>query len=406
MPKLKKQILFVDDEPKILAGLRRMLHGFRREWEMEFAQSAFEALDRLAASPFDVVVTDMRMPGMDGAQLLEEVIRLYPATVRIILSGQSDLQAVFRCVGPAHQFLTKPCHSETLKSTVAQACRLRDHLVDERQKRMVSRVKSVPSRPSLYAALVAELESAQASIERVAEIVSHDVGMTAKTLQLVSSGFFGTPQRVAGPAQAVNLLGLDIVKPLVFSTEAFSPFDACEAERRLFERLIDHSVAVGRAASEIAVSETEDLVLVGDALLAGLLHDVGASVLAQHLPGRYFSMSGWFEPKRLSFRDVEKEALRATHADVGAYLMALWGLPDTIVEAIAHHHFPRLSSSRVFTPLTAVHVANALLEEQIVDVVGRPSPIDMDYLEQIGLAHRVETWREICLSAEPEGVLQ
>jgi len=440
VPELKKQILFVDDEPKILAGLRRMLHGFRREWEMEFAPSASEALDRLAASPFDVVVTDMRMPGTDGSQLLEEVMQRYPATVRIVLSGQCDRRAVMRCVGPAHQFLTKPCRSETLRTTVARACRLRDRLCDEWQKRMVSRIRSVPSLPSLYAALVAELESTQASIERVAAIVSRDVGMTAKVLQLVSSGFFGTPQRVAGPAQAVNLLGLDIIKPLVFSTEAFSPCDARQEERRPLERLIDHSVAVGRAAAEIAASETDDLVLVGDARVAGLLHDVGASVLAHHLPGRYFSTAGSLEaedepssnsptserdspifaarkpgespssssatPKRLSLWDVENEALRATCADVGAYLMALWGLPETIVEAIAHHHFPRLSSIRAFTPLTAVHVANAFLEEEIVDVVGVPSPIDVEYLEQIGLAGRVETWREICRSVEPEGVLQ
>jgi len=401
---LKNRALFVDDEPRILAGLRRTLHGLRREWEVEFVESGPEALGRLAAGRFDAVVTDVRMPGMDGAQLLDAVRKRHPATVRIILSGQCDRQAVLRCVGLAHQFLAKPCHSETLKRTLARVCGLCDRLVEPWQKGVASCVGSVPSRASLYAALIAELDSAQASIQRVAQIVSLDLGMTAKALQLVSSGFFGTPQRVSDAVEAVNLLGLDILKPLALSTEAFSPFHAYGAEARWLERLVDHSLAVGKAAKAIAEFETRDSVLVGDAFLAGFLHDVGASVLAQHLPDRYVCTSGVLRLKRPSPWETEKLAFRTAHADVGAYLMALWGLPDPIIEAIAHHHSPTLSSDQGFTPLTAVHVANAFLEQ--TGDVRVPCPMDVDYLERIGLLHRVEAWRGICRPLKQEGALR
>ncbi len=394
---MRKQILFVDDEPKVLQGLQRMLRSLRREWQMEFAEGGPQALDYLAASPFDVVVTDMRMPGMDGAQLLDEVMRLYPATVRIVLSGQCDRQAVLKCVGPAHQFLTKPCDSETLKSTVARACSLRDRLGDERRKCRVSRVTSVPSRPSVHAELVAELESPQASVRAVAEIVSRDVGMTAKILQLVSSSFFGTPQRVSDPAEAIHLLGLDTIKPLALSTEAFVPFDLDDVEGRWLQRLVEHSLAVGTAARAIAEAETKDRVLIGDAFLAGFLHEVGELALAQ-------PPAGHREQRYLG--EADKMRVDETDAGAGAYLMALWGLPDPIVTAIALQHFPSRSSDQSFTPLTALHVANAVLKEEASDAIGVSGTVDADYLKRIGCADRLNRWREICQMAMPEGVLR
>ncbi len=392
-----KRILFVDDEPKVLQGLRRMLRSLRRECDMEFAEGGPEALDWLAASPFDVVVTDMRMPGMDGAQLLDEVMKLYPFTVRIVLSGQCDRQVVLKCVGPAHQFLTKPCDSETLKSTVARACILRDRMVDDRHKCMVSRVTSVPSHPSVYAELVAELESPQPSMQRIAEIVSRDVGMAAKILQLVSSSFFGTPQRISDPARAVHLLGLDTIKPLVLSTEAFVPFHLDAGEGRWFEQLIDHSLTVGTAARAIAEAETKDGVLIGDAFLAGFLHEVGILALAHLFPGH---------GERQHPPEAANMHIDETYADTGAYLMALWGLPDPIVTAIALQQFPSRSSDQSFTPLTALHVADAVLDDAASDALGVSGPIDVDYLKRIGCLERLDRWCEICQAARPEGVSQ
>src|SRR5262245_37814840 len=99
-----KKILFVDDEPNVLQGLERMLRSMRHEWEMQFAMSGPAALERLAEQTFDVIVSDMRMPGMTGAQLLTEVSQRHPHIVRIILSGQADQEDILRSVGPTHQY--------------------------------------------------------------------------------------------------------------------------------------------------------------------------------------------------------------------------------------------------------------------------------------------------------------
>ncbi|MEO7650489.1 MAG: response regulator, partial [Bryobacteraceae bacterium] len=104
-----KQLLFVDDEPKVLEGLKRSLRPMREDWNMSFVTSGAEALQTLEQAPFDVIVSDMRMPVMDGAQLLNEVRQRFPQVVRIVLSGQSDKELIYQSIAATHQYLDKPC---------------------------------------------------------------------------------------------------------------------------------------------------------------------------------------------------------------------------------------------------------------------------------------------------------
>ncbi len=392
-----KRILFVDDEPNVLHGLERMLRRLRQEWHMEFAEGGSKALNCLANSPFDVVMTDMRMPGMDGAELLDEVMNLYPATVRIILSGQCDRQSVLKCVRPAHQFLTKPCPSEVIKSTVAQACDSCDRMVDDRQKPLLSRVTSLSSDPSVYADLVSELASPHASIRVVAELMSQDIGMSAKVLQLISSSFFGSPQRVTHPTAAVQLLGLDTIKSLTLSTDAFKPFDRDEVDEPWRRRLLSHSLAVALAAQTIAETESSNREVAGEAWLAGFLHEIGSLALAQSPHGH---------PEQQHVNEFEMANAAESNAKAGAYLLALWGLPAPVVTAVALQHSPACSPDRSFTPLTALHVANALLHEEASTSVPATGTIDFDYLRRTGCAERLELWCGKCQLPVPQGVFQ
>ncbi|WP_054650256.1 response regulator [Salidesulfovibrio brasiliensis] len=129
-----KRVLFVDDEKNVLNGLRRMLRSIRDEWEMDFAPGGAEALELVGKKEYDLVVSDMRMPGMDGAELLTKVQELSPETVRIVLSGHSEQNMVMKSVKPAHQFLSKPCSSEQLLQTLKEAYRLRRLLNNPRIK--------------------------------------------------------------------------------------------------------------------------------------------------------------------------------------------------------------------------------------------------------------------------------
>jgi HD-like signal output (HDOD) protein/CheY-like chemotaxis protein len=397
-----RRVLFVDDEPRVLDGLRRMLYTLRREWQMEFAEGGVQALDRLATAPFDAVVTDMRMPGMDGAELLHEVMRRHPDTVRIVLSGQCDRETVLKTVDPTHQFLTKPCEPGILKSTLSRACERREQLCDNWHRQMVSRVTSVPSHPARYAELTAELRSSGASLERAGSIIASDVGMSAKILQLVSSSFFGTPQAPLEPLRAASLFDLDTLRALAFATHAFSPFDAPKIGLPFIDRLNTHSLVVAASAKAIILAEGGHPEEANIAYLAGFLHDVGLLVLGQQTPDRFACVleTAIKEPAPLDV--VEQAATDETHAEIGGYLMALWGLPSEVVDVIAFHHRPADAPRPEFLPLATVHVASAVDAER-PPAAGAPDHLHRDYLEQIGLTARLDDWRRICRAASPAG---
>src|SRR5205823_6465792 len=153
--------------------------------------SGAQALAILDKEPFDAVVSDMRMPGMTGAQLLEQVRERYPHMVRIILTGQCDEESGLRALRVAHQMLYKPCDAESLKATVARTCSLGELLGSPTLQTIVTRQGSIPSLPALYQEVLRELDMALPSLERIAAVVSKDMGMAAKLLHVVNSSFFG-----------------------------------------------------------------------------------------------------------------------------------------------------------------------------------------------------------------------
>lgn len=386
-------ILFVDDEPNILGGLRRMLRPLRQEWSAEFAEGGQQALALMEKKCFDVVVSDMRMPGMTGVQLLEEVRRLHPKTVRIILSGQCDEDASARAVRVAHQMLSKPCDAETLKATVASACAQRDLLVSEPLVSLVTRLDTVPSLPALYTELVGELDSPEPSLDNVAAIVARDPGMSAKILHLANSSFFGVRREATVPKQAVALLGLETMRMLVLACSVFSRFKTTARTSLPIDALWAHSRATGALAAAIAKAEGADARAADLAAVAGLLHDIGKLILLNTLADDYQTvLDGPRTPER-PFWEVERAAFGASHAEVGACLLGLWGVPAAIVEAVAWHHRPNECPTPSFCPLTAVHAANALLAggESAAD-----ARLDLAYLGRLNLLGKVQRWKELC----------
>ncbi len=395
-----KKILFVDDEPNVLEGLERMLFPMQREWHIAFAGGGQEALDLMEQQSFDVIVTDMRMPGMDGAALLTEVKERYPDTVRFVLSGQSDKNTTYRSVGLAHQFMAKPCNPKALKAHVDSAIALRQLLANKKLKRMISHASTLPSLPTAYAALMNELQSKDASTGAVGKIMESDIGMTAKVLQLVNSAFFGLGQQVTSAAQAASLLGLDAVRSLVLMVSVFSQADDRKLPEELsLDALWQHSIAVGEWARKIAEIEKASKNIVSDAYTAGLLHDAGLLFIAVNFIDDYRHIVDYSFVNNVPLVDAERDTLGCTHAEVGAYLMGIWGLPDSIVQAAAFHHCPNRCPANVFGPLTAVHAADVLAQEAYGPHgdLGTPQ-MDLDYLERIGLAGRAATWKTQCHS--------
>ena len=392
---MMKQLLFVDDESKLLDGLKRSLHSMRHEWNMTFVTSGAEALKALEQAPFDVVISDMRMPGMDGAQLLTEVQQRYPQIVRIVLSGQSDQEMIYQSIGATHRYLAKPCESEMLKTVVLRACTLRELLANDSLRGLVTGMQQIPSQPTLYAEVRREAESKTASLKAIGAIISKDLGMTAKILQLVNSAYFGFYGRVATAEQAVNLLGVDTVQALVLTVHAFSHFASTQGSQFNIGHLWEASTQTGVIARAIAKAEQAPTLMIDEAYTAGMLHDVGMLVLAANLPTRYDVLLKTAHERSIPIWEAERQELGATHADVGAYLLGLWGLGDPIVEAVAFHHHPSDCVETSFSPLTAVHVANVLQQELYQQKIGDvQSQIDLIYLDRLHMTDRLPHWRE------------
>jgi HD-like signal output (HDOD) protein len=393
---MMKRVLFVDDEERVLQGLGRMLRPMRDTWAMRFAHGGEEALALLAEASTDVLVTDMRMPGMDGAELLSQVRRRFPHTVRIILSGQASREAILHSVRIAHRQLAKPCDAEVLKANVAQACALRELLRDDDMAAMISQVESVPSLPAVYAQLEAELRAPQPSLLRVSEIIRQDLGMMVNLLKIAYSPLFGIQGRVTDPVQAVNLLGLETIQDLMDTAGVFSMYDPEAIRPSFLEHLWAHSQATGVLARTIAEQEHAEERVVEESALAGLLHDVGKLLLGTCRSQAYEEVLTRVGPRLQECQEVERTTFHTTHAEVGALLLGLWGLPPTVVEAVAWHHQPSGSSTTAFGPLTAVHVANVLVQEEYAggeDVAG--AYLDCRHLEHVGLADRLPAWRHL-----------
>ncbi len=219
----KKRILFVDDEKNVLDGLRRMLRPHRKEWDMRFFSSGEEALADLAKESCDVIVSDMRMPGMNGVELLKRVQDEHPGAVRIILSGQTEEETAIQVVPIAHQFLSKPCDAERLRNIVTRSCGLQSLLSDSSLRENIADMDTLPTLPRTYAQINEVLQDPDASVAAIAKLVERDAGLCAKILQIVNSSFFGIAQRISDVSQAVNFIGIQMLKHLTLSLEVFRP---------------------------------------------------------------------------------------------------------------------------------------------------------------------------------------
>jgi HD-like signal output (HDOD) protein len=395
----KRWILFVDDEPNILDGLRRMLRSMRKEFELCFAESGKEALELMNKNEFDVVVSDMRMPGMNGSELMSEIQRRHPHSIRIMLTGQADEESILQTIGIVHQFLAKPCDPEKLKNILLRASALHRLMIDGKLKDLVSGIDSLPSLPSIYVKLQNKIREPETSLDEIGEIISQDIAMTAKILQLVNSSFFGLYQTVESPARAVKLLGLDTIKALVLVTKIFSEI---KIAGNIFpvENLWTHSMTVGTLAKMIAESETDEKEIINNSYIAGVLHDIGKLILVSKMESYCRDAVLLARQQHIPLCQAEYEIFKATHCDMGAYLTGLWGFTSDIVEAIGFHHQLGEYPADTFSPALAVHIANVMYYKFHQDeVIGSLPDFNEVYLQKIGLGDKLQKWHDLCFTS-------
>lgn len=392
----KPRILFVDDEPNILHGLRRMLRRKRNEWDIIFVSSGAEALRCLEKAPVDIVVSDMRMPEMDGAELLSRVMKRYPESIRFILSGFSDEEATKRSLPAAHQYMSKPCDGDMIVCQISRALSLKAHLTDSSLTRLISGVDSLPSAPKAYQELRQIAQSGNAGTSDAARIISRDVGMAAKVLQLVNSSFFGLARQISSVRQASALLGMQTLTSLVISAEVFRAF---ATDRQFpgfsFERFCDHCSQCAVLAKRIALDHSGDEEMAEHAFTAGLLHDVGKLILAARLPREFEETLEAARSDQSLMYDVEMSRKGFSHAAIGAFLLGLWSLPLPVLNGVAFHHAPQEIPCTEFGPAVAVYIANILVQESEPGLSGnhRVPEFNEDFIRRIGIEDQIERWK-------------
>jgi HD-like signal output (HDOD) protein len=392
----KHKILFVDDDPLILKGLNRSLDDYSEFWESEFALSGKEALGKLAETGFDAVITDMMMPSMDGLSLLQEVNRAYPNVLRFILSGNTSEAQSIKSAIVAHQMFSKPTEMDHLFTSVERACRLKDNLKDPNLVKIITSIKSLPSKPRLYNNLLSELQNQEPNLKVIADIISKDTAMTAKILQLVNSAFFGLADHISSPQRAITILGINTTKALVFSAQVFSEYEGHTDLPLSIDDLWKHSMLSSAIARQIAADLKLSSQEQEDAQVSGILHDIG-KLLELKIPKTCQLLKLW--KGRLSI-PLEYESIGTSHAEMGAYLLGIWGLPSPIVEAVMYHHTPSRQIAANVNILTALHVANGLVnmcnfeQENIYQ-----NYLDLEYVKRVVNPKYLESWTNLARNA-------
>ena len=381
-----KNVLFVDDERSILDGLKRLLRG-QQEWQMAFVDNPVVALRMIETQPYDVVISDMRMPQVSGAEVLRHAKQHSPKSVRIALSGYAEAGLVLESAGTVHRFLAKPCDSQALVACVEQVAQLQQRLGSPALRKIIAGISSLPSLPETYRRVMRVVSDPDGTAEEIAVIVAGDMAITVKLLQIVNSGYFGLRATIESAAQAVAMLGFTTVSRLVLAIDVFRAFESsvsAHEARSIWAR----SLAMSATAQVVAKQLRMDKRALEQAMLAGMLADVGVLLMLSELPDQYAEVQREVAAGRARV-EAETRVFGCSHMEIGAYLLTLWGLPKQIVEAVGYHHQPGASGDHSIAALTSVHVATAWLDAADTGVAAL-SLLDVPYLEALGLGAAIE----------------
>ena len=385
------RLVLVDNEHHIADAHRRALRTVRPEWNVVLASTAETAIQALEAAPTDVFIAELGKPPTDGAALFETVRDRWPATVRIALSEFAEKSVAMRLERSVHRFLHKPCDTYMLAMLIERSGLLRASVDDPAVIAAIGGLESIPRPPATVQALEKVLADADAGVIAVAAVVSRDAALTARILRVVNSSFFGVGRQVTRVDAAVNFMGVSLVRAITLADGATRSFvvapDALDLDE--WNR---HAVRVAAIARDITLKTCpNDRALADEAFLAGLLHDVGQVVLAGVAPQVWKEIEKQAASELRPLNEIEVRQGRVSHALVGAYLLSLWGLPSSVVEAVAFHHTPERLAGHMFDATIAVHVADALS----VRSDARVAPaLNMDCLRGAGITgEHLQAWR-------------
>jgi len=388
VPTPHRNILLVGSPVTGVPELTHELSTLAPRWSWTHAGTGIQALDLLTRSGYDAVIADHGLTDLSGLQILNQVMSQWPRTHRVILADLGDLETLLRCVGGPHQFLASPAQAERLLTVLARAFKLDLWLPNQAVRKLLGRLPALPSMSVDYHGIVEVLENGD--LAEAADRIAADPPLAAKTLQLANSAAWGPPLDEAHPGRCARELGLSNLRSLLLLSHTYSAFRDLASTGFDIASFIAHARQTSQLARRIAETEGVDASLADQSAGAGLLHNLGKLALVVNLPDKYRQVQARRTEGGLNSWEAEQGVFGATHGEVGGSLLALWGLPMPVIEAVTFHHHPTCLLTRTFSPLTAVHVATAFLSCPTLELARQK--LDLGYLATIQADQHLDRW--------------
>ena len=385
-----KRIVFIDDQQEVLDGMRVRLRRRRREWDMRFYTSGSEAIEDLEGEHCDLVVTDLKMPIMSGTEVLEHVQQLHPESIRIVLSGYADEAQSLEALATAHRFLGKPTEAGELEQVIENCLSVGRLLDNSSLREAVGHMTSLPSSLRVYREVERLVSQQTVDLHELARTIEHSVGLSARVIQVVNSAYFALPRQVESVHQAIVYLGARTVRHVVLCAALFE--SSCSGEPPVcydVSALEQHSLLAARLAAELAAEES----VRESAFLAGLLHDIGKLALVSADPARYIAIEEEAAATAEPLAVVEGRHFGHTHAELGGFLLGVWGLYPELTDAVIAHHEPPVCEQPL-TSLTAIAHLSDYLAHYALDDPAADRLIRREWVEACGLADRLPSLQE------------
>lgn len=330
-----KELLLVDDDAHVLDALATCLRRVRDRYHVRTAIGADEALRAMREQPADLVITDIRMPGVDGEALLVALQHEWPATVRLVLSGQHEPAVARRLTTLAHLFLAKPIEVSQLIDTLDRMNAVLDRLTRPEMRELVGKLRRLPILSRTSRALRATLESPEASAREIATTIELSPSLTAKVLHLGNSAFFAASAPVTSVERAVTVIGVETLQALVLAADLFV-VASDGALGSLLQRLQLRALFAARVARALTPRGCR----MPHAWTASILHDIGLVAMVAEGSDLLDALQRRMLETGEAIDQAELALWGTTHADVGAYLLGLWGFEWSVLDAVGTHHEP------------------------------------------------------------------
>lgn len=381
----------VDDQAAVLDTAVLILRSVDPDWEVSGFKGPFEALEAVKTRAPDLILSDQLMPGMLGSQFLEQVRILSPNAIRIIMSGYVALNKL-TLITSAHQYLAKPFDALKLRELIRRSFAAQDRIAGSGLQSLVTSLRSIPSLPQAHHSLLAELESDTSSGLGIAKLVTEDVGVSTKVLQLANSPLFGKGQLITSPIDAVLCLGTDMIAAVVLSQMLFRHYETLSHPEMDLPRIWNHCWQTASLAQYICRDKRLPREASEAAFLAGVVHEVGRFILIDNFPSQYITACQAARQLKSPLRPRLLETFQVSPAQIAGYLLELWGMPPVIISSVSWQDNPREAPEKGFSVAVALYIADHIACHKSAPDVFSPPEWDTDFLKSIGCLEDIPRW--------------